>query len=147
MRVTVVGSGYVWLVAGACLAETGNDVICADVDEKKVERLKRNEIPIYEPGLEPMVEQNQVEGRLKFTTDVGAAIRHGQVVFIAVGTPPGEDGSADLKYVLDVARIIGQNMNEPKVVVTKSTVPVGTAEKVRQAVQAETTVDFYVASN
>jgi UDPglucose 6-dehydrogenase len=147
MRVTVVGSGYVGLVAGACLAETGNDVICADVDEGKIERLLRNEIPIYEPGLEQMVAQNQAEGRLTFTTDVAAAVRHGQVVFIAVGTPPGEDGSADLKHVLAVARTIGQNMNEPKVVVTKSTVPVGTAEKVRQAVRSETGETFYVASN
>ncbi|MFN0179347.1 MAG: UDP-glucose dehydrogenase family protein [Gemmatimonadales bacterium] len=147
MRVTIVGSGYVGLVAGACLAETGNDVLCADVDAKKIARLKTNDIPIYEPGLEPMVARNQAEGRLRFTTDVGAAVEHGKVVFIAVGTPPGEDGSADLKYVLAVARTIGAHMNEPKVVVTKSTVPVGTAEKVRQAIKAETTSPFSVASN
>ena len=147
MRVTVVGSGYVGLVAGACLAETGNDVVCADVDAKKIARLQRNDIPIYEPGLEPMVARNQAEGRLKFTTDVGAAVEHGKVVFIAVGTPPGEDGSADLKYVLTVARTIGGHMNEAKVVVTKSTVPVGTAEKVRQAIRTETTASFFVASN
>ncbi len=147
MRVTVIGSGYVGLVAGACLAETGNDVVCADVDADKVSRLKRNEIPIYEPGLEPMVAHNQAEGRLVFTTDVGAAIRHGQVVFIAVGTPPGEDGSADLRHVLDVADLIGRHLNEPKIVVTKSTVPVGTAEKVRAAVKARTDEPFFVASN
>jgi UDPglucose 6-dehydrogenase len=147
MRVTIVGSGYVGLVAGACLAETGNDVLCADVDAKKIARLKTNDIPIYEPGLEPMVARNQAEGRLRFTTDVGAAVEHGKVVFIAVGTPPGEDGSADLKYVLAVARTIGAHMNESKVVVTKSTVPVGTAEKVRQAIKGETTSPFSVASN
>ena len=147
MRVTVVGSGYVGLVAGACLAETGNDVVCADVDESKVARLRRNEIPIYEPGLAPMVERNQAEGRLVFTTDVGAAIEHGQVVFIAVGTPPGEDGSADLRHVLGVAATIGRHLNEPKVVVTKSTVPVGTAEKVRAEIRAASSTPFYVASN
>ena len=147
MRVTVVGSGYVGLVAGACLAETGNDVVCADVDLGKIERLKRNQIPIYEPGLEPMVARNQAEGRLVFTTDVGAAVRHGQVVFIAVGTPPGEDGSADLRHVLAVAQVIGRNLNEAKVVVTKSTVPVGTAEEVRAAIRNETEAAFFMASN
>ncbi len=147
MRVTVIGSGYVGLVAGACLAETGNDVVCADVDAQKVERLRRNEIPIYEPGLERMVARNQADGRLVFTTDVGAAIRHGRVVFIAVGTPPGEDGSADLRHVLDVADMIGRHLNESKIVVTKSTVPVGTAEKVRAAIAARTADPFQVASN
>ena len=147
MRVTVIGSGYVGLVAGACLAETGNDVICADVDEGKVARLTRSEVPIYEPGLEPMVRRNQAEGRLRFTTDVGAAVQHGKVIFIAVGTPPGEDGSADLQHVLAVATAIGRHMNESKVVVTKSTVPVGTAEKVRRAIQAETGMPFHVCSN
>ena len=147
MHVAVIGSGYVGLVAGACLAETGNDVICVDVDADKIARLQRNEIPIYEPGLEPMVKRNQEEGRLTFTTDIGAAIRTSRVVFIAVGTPPGEDGSADLKHVLAVARDVGRNMNEPKIVVTKSTVPVGTAEKVRAAVKAQTDVAFAVCSN
>ncbi len=147
MRVTVVGSGYVGLVAGACFAETGNDVVCADVDEAKIERLRRNDIPIYEPGLEPLVHRNQAEGRLTFSADVGEAVKHGQVVFIAVGTPPGEDGSADLHHVLDVARVIGRNMNGPKVVATKSTVPVGTAERVRQAIKAETDVPFSICSN
>ena len=147
MRVTVIGSGYVGLVAGACLAETGNDVVCADVAADKIEQLKRDWIPIYEPGLKAMVARNQSDGRLAFTTDVGAAIRHGQVVFIAVGTPPDEDGSADLRHVLDVATAIGRNLNEPKVVITKSTVPVGTAERVRAAIKAETGGQFFMASN
>jgi UDPglucose 6-dehydrogenase len=147
MHVAVIGSGYVGLVAGACLAETGNDVTCVDVDADKIARLQRNEIPIYEPGLEPMVKRNQDEGRLTFTTDLGSAVRSSRVIFIAVGTPPGEDGSADLKHVLAVARAVGQNMNEPKVIVTKSTVPVGTAEKVRAAVRAETDIPFSVCSN
>jgi UDPglucose 6-dehydrogenase len=147
MHVAVIGSGYVGLVAGACLAETGNDVICVDVDADKIRRLQRNEIPIYEPGLEPMVARNQEEGRLTFTTDLAAAVRSSRVIFIAVGTPPGEDGSADLKHVLAVARDVGRHMNEPKIVVTKSTVPVGTAEKVRAAVRAETSIPFAVCSN
>ena len=147
MRVTVIGSGYVGLVAGACLAETGNDVVCADVSEEKVRRLKAGDVPIYEPGLEELVARNQAEGRLRFTTDVGAAVEHGRVVFIAVGTPPGEDGSADLQHVLEVAEVIGRHLNEPKVVVTKSTVPVGTADKVRTAIRARTAAPFFVASN
>jgi UDPglucose 6-dehydrogenase len=147
MHVAVIGSGYVGLVAGACFAETGNDVVCVDVDADKIARLQRNEVPIYEPGLEPMVRRNQEEGRLTFTTDIGAAIRGSRVIFIAVGTPPGEDGSADLKHVLAVAKQVGRHMNEPKIVVTKSTVPVGTAEKVRAAVKAETDVPFAVCSN
>src|SRR6266850_1976401 len=138
MHVAVIGSGYVGLVAGACLAETGNDVACVDKDAEKISRLQRNEIPIYEPGLEPMVKRNQDEGRLIFSTDLGSAVRSSRVIFIAVGTPPGEDGSADLSHVLAVAKAIGRNMNEPKIVVTKSTVPVGTAEKVRVAVKGET---------
>ncbi|MEA2724553.1 MAG: UDPglucose 6-dehydrogenase, partial [Gemmatimonadales bacterium] len=147
MHVAVIGSGYVGLVAGACLAETGNDVTCVDVDADKIARLQRNEVPIYEPGLEPMVKRNQEEKRLTFTTDIGAAVRSSRVIFIAVGTPPGEDGSADLKHVLAVARDVGRHMNEPKIVVTKSTVPVGTAEKVRAAVKAETDIPFAVCSN
>ena len=147
MHVAVIGSGYVGLVAGACLAETGNDVTCVDVDVDKIARLQRNEVPIYEPGLEPMVKRNQEEGRLTFTTDISAAVKSSRVIFIAVGTPPGEDGSADLKHVLAVARAVGRNMNEPKIVVTKSTVPVGTAEKVRAAVKAETNIPFAVCSN
>ena len=147
MHVAVVGSGYVGLVAGACLAETGNDVVCVDVDESKIERLQRNEIPIYEPGLEPMVRRNQEGGRLTFTTNIGDAVRRARVIFIAVGTPPGEDGSADLKHVLAVATAIGKHMNEHKIVVTKSTVPVGTAVKVRAAIQAETKIPVSVCSN
>ena len=147
MHVAVIGSGYVGLVAGACLAETGNDVTCVDVDADKIARLQRNEIPIYEPGLEPMVKRNQDEGRLTFTTDLGSAVRSSRVIFIAVGTPPGEDGSADLKHVLAVARAVGQHMNEPKIIVTKSTVPVGTAEKVRAAVRGETNIPFSICSN
>ena len=147
MKVAVVGTGYVGLVAGACLAETGNEVVCADVDPRKVARLNKGDIPIYEPGLESLVRRNQVEGRLAFSTDIGAAVEHGRVVFIAVGTPPGEDGSADLQHVLAVAHTIGKHMNAPKVVVTKSTVPVGTAEKVRAAIHAETRSPFHVCSN
>jgi UDPglucose 6-dehydrogenase len=147
MHVAVIGSGYVGLVAGACLAETGNDVTCVDVDAEKIARLQRNEIPIYEPGLEPMVQRNQEEGRLTFTTDIATAVRSARVVLIAVGTPPGEDGSADLKHVLAVAREVGRHMNDFKIVVTKSTVPVGTAEKVRAAVRSETTSRFAVCSN
>jgi UDPglucose 6-dehydrogenase len=147
MHVAVIGSGYVGLVAGACLAETGNDVTCVDVDADKIARLQRNEIPIYEPGLEPMVKRNQDEGRLTFTTDLGSAVRSSRVIFIAVGTPPGEDGSADLKHVLAVAHAVGRHMNEPKIVVTKSTVPVGTAEKVRAAIRSETDIPFSVCSN
>ena len=147
MRVAVIGTGYVGLVVGACLAETGNDVICADVDTSKIGALKQSKIPIYEPGLEPMVVRNQREGRLTFTTDVPQAIERSEVVFIAVGTPPDEDGSADLQHVLEVARTIGEHMNEPKVVVTKSTVPVGTAEKVRAEVARHARTPFHVCAN
>ncbi len=147
MKVTIIGSGYVGLVVGACLAETGNDVLCADVDEKKITRLQRNEIPIYEPGLEPLVVSNAAEGRLRFTADVGAAVEASDVIFIAVGTPSGEDGSADLKHVLDVAGTIADHMNGPKVVITKSTVPVGTAGKVREVIASRTKEQFYVGSN
>jgi UDPglucose 6-dehydrogenase len=147
MNVAVVGTGYVGLVMGAGLAEMGNAVVCADVDAGKIERLRRGDVPIYEPGLEPLVARNQVEGRLSFTTDVGAAVERSDVVFVAVGTPPDEDGSADLRHVLDVAATIGRHMNRPKVVVTKSTVPVGTAEKVRAAIAAETKTAFHLASN
>ncbi len=147
MNVAVIGTGYVGLVVGACLAETGNTVACADVDGPKIDRLKDNQLPIYEPGLEPLVVRNQREGRLRFTTDVGGAVEASEVVFIAVGTPPGEDGSADLQHVLAVARTIGQHMNTPKVVVTKSTVPVGTAAKVRAEIAQHTGVAFHVCSN
>ncbi len=147
MKVAVIGTGYVGLVMGAGLAETGNSVVCADVDAAKIGRLAKGEIPIYEPGLQPLVARNQAEGRLRFTTDVGEAVRASEIVFIAVGTPQDEDGSADLTHVLDVAATVGANMNAPKLVVTKSTVPVGTADKVRAAVAAKTKTKFYVASN
>jgi len=147
VKVAVVGTGYVGLVVGACLAETGNDVVCADVDAGKIRSLKANKLPIYEPGLEPIVVRNQREGRLTFTTDVGSAVERAEVVFIAVGTPPDEDGSADLQHVLAVATTIGKHMNAPKVVVTKSTVPVGTAEKVRAQIARETKTPFHVCAN
>ena len=147
MKVAVVGTGYVGLVAGACLAETGNDVVGADLDAAKIEALRHNRLPIYEPGLEPLVTRNQRDGRLQFTTDVGAAIERSDVIFIAVGTPPDEDGSADLTHVLDVAATIGRHMNRPKLVVTKSTVPVGTAQKVRAAIAAQTKTPFQVCAN
>src|SRR6188472_3748046 len=131
MKIAVFGTGYVGLVQGSVLAEVGHDVLCVDVDAQKVEGLKAGRIPIYEPGLEDIVRKNHAEGRLNFTTDAADAVKHGRIVFIAVGTPPDEDGSADLKYVLAVARTIGEHMEEAKVVVTKSTVPVGTADKVR----------------
>ena len=147
MKVAVIGTGYVGLVAGACLAETGNDVTCADVDGAKIDGLRHNRLPIHEPGLEPLVVRNQRDGRLQFTTDVGAAVERSDVVFIAVGTPPNEDGSADLQHVLDVARTVGRHMNRPKLVVTKSTVPVGTAERVRAEIAAQTATPFHVCAN
>ena len=147
MHITVVGTGYVGLVVGACLAETGNDVICADVDERKIGMLLRNEIPIYEPGLEALVERNQKQGRLRFTTEVSSAIKQAEVIFIAVGTPPDEDGSADLRHVLNVADSIGKHMGREVVVVTKSTVPVGTAAKVQAAVAVHAKLPFHMCSN
>ncbi|WP_303746634.1 UDP-glucose dehydrogenase family protein [Stenotrophomonas pigmentata] len=137
MRVAIFGTGYVGLVTGTCLAEVGHDVVCVDIDQAKVQGLERGIIPIYEPGLEPMVKANHASGRLAFTTDAAQAIGHGEVVFIAVGTPPDEDGSADLQYVLAVARTIGRHLARPTVVVNKSTVPVGTADKVRAAIAEE----------
>ena len=147
MNITVVGTGYVGLVVGACLAETGNDVVCADVDARKIGMLHDNQIPIYEPGLEALVERNQKQGRLTFTTDVAAALGKAEVIFIAVGTPPDEDGSADLRHVLNVAESIGKHMTREVVVVTKSTVPVGTAGKVHAAVSRHATLPFHVCSN
>ena len=152
MQVSIFGTGYVGLVTGTCLAEVGHDVVCIDVDAAKVEGLNNGVIPIYEPGLTPMVKANHAEGRLRFTTDAAMGIDHGEVVFIAVGTPPDEDGSADLQYVLAVAKTIGRNLQRPTVVVDKSTVPVGTADKVRAAIAAElqvrgADVPFDVVSN
>ena len=134
MRITIFGSGYVGLVSGACLADAGNTVVCVDVDGRKIDMLKRGEIPIHEPGLDAVIKRNFDAGRLSFTTDAKAGVDHGQFQIIAVGTPPDEDGSADLRYVLAVAGTIGEHMTEYKVVITKSTVPVGTADKVRDAV-------------
>ncbi len=134
MRVAIFGTGYVGLVTGTCLAEVGHQVVCVDIDQAKVDGLDNGIIPIYEPGLAPMVKANHAASRLAFTTDAAAAIVHGQVIFIAVGTPPDEDGSADLQYVLAVARTIGRHITVPVVVVNKSTVPVGTADKVRDAI-------------
>ena len=147
MKIAVVGTGYVGLVLGACLAESGNDVICVDNVEAKVRMLRRGQVPIYEPGLQELVKRNKSEGRLTFTTELPKAVRASQVVFIAVGTPQDEDGSADLRHVLGVAREIAKAMPGYRVIVNKSTVPVGTAEKVREIVRRETTHPFSVVSN
>ena len=147
MNISVIGTGYVGLVVGACLAETGNTVCCADIDREKIERLRKNDIPIYEPGLEPLVERNQKEHRLSFTTELPEAIASADVVFIAVGTPPGKDGAADLKYVLEVAELVGRHMTREIVIVTKSTVPVGSAAKVAKAAAREAKFPFHVCSN
>ncbi|HEY0818658.1 MAG TPA: nucleotide sugar dehydrogenase, partial [Rhizobacter sp.] len=152
MKVTIIGTGYVGLVTGACLSEMGNHVVCLDVDAKKIQVLNDGGIPIYEPGLKEVVQRNVSAGRLQFTTDVQLAVNHGTLQFIGVGTPPDEDGSADLQYVLAAARNIGRYMTDYKVVVDKSTVPVGTADKVRAAIQEELAkrdkqVDFAVVSN
>ena len=137
MKVTIIGSGYVGLVTGACLAEQGNNVFCVDVDPKKIEILNSGGVPIYEPGLKEMIERNRAAGRLQFSTDIAASVAHGDIQFIAVGTPPDEDGSADLQYVVAAARNIGRHMTTPKVIVDKSTVPVGTADKVHAAITEE----------
>jgi UDPglucose 6-dehydrogenase len=152
MRITLFGTGYVGLVTGTCLAEVGNDVVCVDVDADKIARLERGEMPIFEPGLADLVAGNRANGRLRFTTDALSAIAHGQVLFIAVGTPPDEDGSADLSHVLTVARSIGQHIDRHCVVVNKSTVPVGTADRVRETIAAELAargakIEFDVVSN
>ncbi|MCB9770872.1 MAG: UDP-glucose/GDP-mannose dehydrogenase family protein [Candidatus Omnitrophica bacterium] len=147
MKVAVVGTGYVGLVTGTCLADCGHDVICVDIDEKKVAQLEKGDIPIYEPGLEELVLRNQEENRLSFTTDLKDAVARSAVLFIAVGTPPAEDGSADLRHVLGVAKSIGETMTDKKIVVVKSTVPPGSAEKVRQTLAETTEVPFAVISN
>ena len=152
MKISIIGTGYVGLVSGACLAELGNNVMCLDVDTAKIDMLNRGEIPIYEPGLEALVKRNAAAGRLHFTTDFVESARHGEVQFIAVGTPPDEDGSADLQYVIAAARNIGKHMDGYRVVVDKSTVPVGTAEKVRVAIAEEmaargVSFEFSVVSN
>ncbi len=152
MKLTIFGSGYVGLVTGACMAEMGNHVVCYDIDEGKIERLNNGEVPIYEPGLEAYIARNRKSGRLEFTTDVQKAVSHGLFQFISVGTPPDEDGSADLKHVLAVAKAIGEHMDEYRVIVDKSTVPVGTADKVKAEVQKALaargkSVEFDVVSN
>ncbi|MGQ0506334.1 MAG: UDP-glucose dehydrogenase family protein [Myxococcaceae bacterium] len=147
MRLSIIGSGYVGLVAGTCFADSGNDVICVDIDARKIAALQKGEIPIYEPGLEELIEKNARDGRLTFTTDLAAAVSVSQVVFIAVGTPEGETGDADLRYVLEAAKQIGQAMKQYTVVVDKSTVPVGTADKVRETIAQVTTQEFDVVSN
>lgn len=152
MNITVIGTGYVGLVSGTCLAEVGNHVLCVDIDESKIDRLNNGEIPIYEPGLDALVKKNVQEGRLSFSSNIKDGVDYGSILFIAVGTPPDEDGSADLKHVLAVASDIGKYMNDYRVVVTKSTVPVGTADKVRDAVNSAIqakggSIDFSVVSN
>jgi len=152
MKIAIVGSGYVGLVTGTCFAEVGIDTVCVDIDKEKIEKMQKGISPIYEPGLEPMMIRNIEKGKLSFTTDLASVVNDSDVIFSAVGTPPDEDGSADLQYVLDVARTIGQTMNKYVLVVTKSTVPVGTAKKVRQTIQSELdkrglNIEFDVASN
>ncbi|MEK9725993.1 MAG: UDP-glucose/GDP-mannose dehydrogenase family protein [Rhodospirillaceae bacterium] len=147
MQVAVIGSGYVGLVLGACLAESGNDVVSADIDEGKVARLNAGEVPIYEPGLQPLIARNLAAGRITYTTDVPDAVRRSDIIFIAVGTPPGQDGSADLQHVLAVARTIGQSMQGEKIVITKSSVPVGTGDLVRTEIEAHTDHPVHVCSN
>lgn len=152
MKVTIYGSGYVGLVTGACLAEVGNDVLCVDIDQNKIDMLLQGGIPIFEPGLDKMVAKNIEAGRLSFTTDAAEGVAHGLFQFIAVGTPPDEDGSADLQYVLAVAKSIGEHMNEYRIIIDKSTVPVGTADKVRETVNSnlakrESKAEFDVVSN
>ena len=147
MKITVVGTGYVGLVTGTCLAETGNEVVCVDIDKNNVDRMKNGEVPIYEPHLDVLFERNIKAGRLSFTTELQHGLDHGDIIFLALPTPEDEDGSADLSYVLGVANDIGEKMKSYKVVVDKSTVPVGTAEKVRATIAAKTTIEFDVVSN
>jgi UDPglucose 6-dehydrogenase len=147
MNVTVIGTGYVGLVTGACLADAGNSVLCLDLNSDKIAALNAGQIPIFEPGLEPIVRRNREAGRLKFSTDVAASVAHGELQLIAVNTPPGEDGSADLQHVLAAAQAIGRHMKSWKLIATKSTVPVGTADKIRDAVKRQTSVEFAVVSN
>lgn len=152
MKITIFGSGYVGLVTGACFAEVGNEVLCVDIDQAKIDRLKNGEIPIYEPGLDTIVHENSRNGRLKFTSDILQGVEFGLYQFIAVGTPPDEDGSADLRHVLSVAESIGTHMQEYRIIINKSTVPVGTADLVREKVlsvlnERNAGIDFDVVSN
>ncbi|MDC0099163.1 3-hydroxyacyl-CoA dehydrogenase NAD-binding domain-containing protein, partial [Crocinitomicaceae bacterium] len=146
-KIAVVGTGYVGLVSGTCFAETGNQVVCVDIDEKKVDQMKNGIVPIYEPNLDVIFEKNIKAERISFTTDLKAAVDFAEIIFLALPTPPGEDGSADLSYVLNVADQLGEMMTEFKVIVDKSTVPVGTAEKVEAKIREKATVDFAVVSN
>ncbi len=147
MRIAVIGTGYVGLVTGTCFAETGNDVICVDIDEAKVEKMRKGEVPIYEPHLDVLFERNIKQGRLSFTTQIEDAVEDAEIIFLALPTPPGEDGSADLSYILGVADTLGKIIKNYKVIIDKSTVPVGTSEKVTAAIAKNATVDFDVASN
>ncbi len=153
MRIAIVGTGYVGLVSGTCFAEMGTEVYCVDIDQKKIDNLKNGIIPIFEPGLDEMVERNHKAGRLHFTTDLSSILNNVDIVFSAVGTPPDEDGSADLKYVLEVARTVGKNLDKYMVIVTKSTVPVGTAQLIKKTIREEldkrgkSDLKFDVASN
>ena len=147
MNVTVIGTGYVGLVTGACLADAGNVVFCLDINEERIRSLNAGRVPIFEPGLEPIVKRNREAGRLRFSTDVAASVAHGELQLIAVNTPPGEDGSAYLQHVLAAARAIARHMKSWKLVVTKSTVPVGTADKIREVLKSETKIPFAVVSN
>jgi len=147
MKVCVIGTGYVGLVTGACLSGSGNSVICVDIDEDKIQSLKEGRVPFYEPGLEDIVKKNLKEGRLHFTSDIAYGVQNSLIILIAVGTPPNEDGSADMRYVVSAARSIGEHMNDYKIIVTKSTVPVGTTEMVREEIRNITDVEFDVASN
>ena len=146
-RIAVVGTGYVGLVTGTCFAETGNQVVCVDIDEAKVERMRNGEVPIFEPHLDVVFERNIKANRISFTTNLKEAIDGAEIIFLALPTPPGEDGGADLSYVLDVAGQIGEMITEYKVIVDKSTVPVGTAHKVESKIKENATVDFAVVSN
>ena len=147
MNVTVIGTGYVGLVTGACLADAGNTVFCLDTNGEKISQLNDGKIPIFEPGLEPIVRRNREAGRLRFSTNIPESVSHGELQLIAVGTPPGEDGSADLQHVLEAARAIGRHMKDYKVIATKSTVPVGTADRIRKTVEEQTRLPFAVVSN
>ena len=147
MNIAVIGTGYVGLVTGTCFAESGNNVICVDINEQKVQKLKEGIVPIYEPELDVLFERNTKQGRLKFTTDLKDAVKRSSMIFLALPTPPGEDGSADLSYILGVANQLGEIMEEYKIIVDKSTVPVGTAEKVTAAIAKNAKVEFDVVSN
>ena len=147
MKISVIGTGYVGLVTGTCLAETGNEVLCVDIDANKVKQMQDGEVPIYEPHLDVLFERNIKAGRLKFTTSLLEGLEHGEIIFLALPTPEDQDGSADLSYVLGVAKEIGKLIKEYKVIVDKSTVPVGTSDKVKEAIASETNVDFDVVSN